>query len=79
MLTSLFTPHLAKNKLLDSFAIALPGFGINDIYDSWPCSIMIYYCWLSIIVHDKLIVLIGTLRTIRENGATTRVVWDALG
>jgi hypothetical protein len=34
MLTSLFTPHLAKNKLLDSFAIALPGFGINDIYDS---------------------------------------------
>jgi hypothetical protein len=21
---------------------------------------MIYYCWLSIIVHDKIIVLIGT-------------------
>jgi hypothetical protein len=34
MLPSLFTPHLAKNELLDSLAIALPGFGINDIYDS---------------------------------------------
>jgi hypothetical protein len=32
-----------------------------------------------IIVHDKIIVLIGTWRTTRENSATTRVVWDALG
>jgi hypothetical protein len=39
---------------------------------------MIYYCWLSIIVHDKIIVLIGTWRTTRKNSATTRVVWDAL-
>jgi hypothetical protein len=31
-----------------------------------------------IIVHDKIIVLIGTWRTTRENSATTRVVWDAL-
>jgi hypothetical protein len=34
---------------------------------------------LVIIVHDKFIVLIGTWRTIRENSATRRVVWDALG
>jgi hypothetical protein len=30
-------------------------------------------------IHDKIIMLMGTWRTIRENSATTRVVWDALG
>jgi hypothetical protein len=30
-------------------------------------------------VNDKIIILIGTWRTTRENSATTRVVWDALG
>jgi hypothetical protein len=30
-------------------------------------------------VHDKIIMLNGTWRTTRENNATTRVVWDALG
>jgi hypothetical protein len=30
-------------------------------------------------VHDKIIMLIGTWRTTRENSATTRVVWNALG
>jgi predicted ferric reductase len=30
-------------------------------------------------VHDKIIMLIGTWRATRENSATTRVVWDALG
>jgi hypothetical protein len=30
-------------------------------------------------VHDKIILLIGTWRTTRENSDTTRVVWDALG
>jgi hypothetical protein len=30
-------------------------------------------------VHVKIIMLIGTWRTTRENSATTRVVWDALG
>jgi hypothetical protein len=30
-------------------------------------------------VHDKIIMLIGTQRTTRENSATTRVVWNALG
>jgi NADH:ubiquinone oxidoreductase subunit 3 (subunit A) len=34
---------------------------------------------LLFIVHDKIIMLIGTWRTTRENSATTRVVWDALG
>jgi YD repeat-containing protein len=32
-----------------------------------------------IIMHDKIILLIGTWRTTRENSATTRVEWDALG
>jgi hypothetical protein len=32
-----------------------------------------------IYVHDKIIILTGTWRTTRENSATTRVVWDALG
>jgi hypothetical protein len=31
-----------------------------------------------IIVHDKIILLIGTWRTTRENSATTRMEWDAL-
>jgi hypothetical protein len=35
------------------------------------------YCCL-IIVHDKIIWLIGTWRTTQENSATTRVVWDTL-
>jgi predicted ferric reductase len=30
-------------------------------------------------VQDKIIMLIGTWRTTRENSATTKVVWDALG
>jgi hypothetical protein len=30
-------------------------------------------------IHDKIIMLMGTRRTTRENSATTRVVWDALG
>jgi hypothetical protein len=37
-----------------------------------------YYCSF-IIVHDKIIVLIGTWRITQENSSTTRVVWDALG
>jgi NADH:ubiquinone oxidoreductase subunit 3 (subunit A) len=34
---------------------------------------------LLFIVHDKIIMLIGTWGITRENSATTRVVWDALG
>jgi hypothetical protein len=30
-------------------------------------------------VHDKTIMLIGTWRTNRQNSATTKVVWVALG
>jgi hypothetical protein len=40
--------------------------------------IMFQLCCL-IIVHDKIILLIGTWRTTWENSATTRVEWDALG
>jgi hypothetical protein len=38
----------------------------------------LYYQFI-ITVHYKIIMLIGTWRTTRENSATTRVVWDALG
>jgi hypothetical protein len=31
------------------------------------------------IIHDKIILFIGTLRTNRENSATTRMEWDAIG
>jgi NADH:ubiquinone oxidoreductase subunit 3 (subunit A) len=39
-----------------------------------------YYSLLLLlfIVHDKIIMLIGTWRTTRENSATTRVACDAL-
>jgi hypothetical protein len=40
--------------------------------------ILYYYCWL-FIIHDKIIVLIGTWRTTWENNATTRVEWNTLG
>jgi hypothetical protein len=33
---------------------------------------------LLLTVHDKVIKLIGTWRTNRENCANTKVVWDAL-
>jgi hypothetical protein len=41
--------------------------------------IMFQLCCCLIIVHDKIILLIGTWRTTRENSATTRVVWHAVG
>jgi hypothetical protein len=41
--------------------------------------IMFQLCCCLIIVHDKNILLIGTWRTTRQNSATTRVEWDALG
>jgi hypothetical protein len=50
---------MQTNESLGSFAITLPGLGVNDTYDSLPCSIMIYYCWLSVVVHDKIILLTG--------------------
>jgi hypothetical protein len=37
----------------------------------------LYYCLL--IVHDKIIILIGTWSLTSETRATTRVEWDALG
>jgi hypothetical protein len=59
---------------LGSFAIALPGFGkVILYYVHVPILLML------IIVHDKIIMLIRTWRTTRENSATTRVVWDTLG
>jgi hypothetical protein len=64
------------NELLGRLAIALPGFGINVISELWSCSINIIGL---IIVHDKIIVLIGTWSLTWDNSATRRVEWDALG
>jgi hypothetical protein len=41
--------------------------------------IMFQLCCCLIIVYDKIILLIGTWSTTRENSATTRVKWDTLG
>jgi hypothetical protein len=41
--------------------------------------IMFHYCWWFNIVHDKIIVLIGTWSDHSENSATTTVVWDTIG
>ena len=67
---------MQTNELLGRLAIVLPGFGINVIYDLRSCSINIVGL---IIVHDRIIVLIGTWRTTRERSTTTRVECDALG
>jgi hypothetical protein len=44
----------------------------------WIMIMFHYYYWF-IIVHGKIIVLIGIWRTTRENSATTRVLWDTVG
>jgi hypothetical protein len=41
--------------------------------------IMFQLCCCLNIVRDKIILLIGTWRTTRENSASIRVEWDALG
>jgi hypothetical protein len=67
---------LQTNELLGSIAIALLDFGINVTFELWSCS---NYVVVLIIVHDKIIVLIGTWSLTWDNSATTRVEWDALG
>jgi hypothetical protein len=59
-----------------SLAIAPPGFGINATSELWSCSIFVVGL---IIVHDKIIVIIGTCSLTWDNSATTRVERDALG
>jgi hypothetical protein len=66
------TPCLPLNVLC-SFAIALPGFGINITL--WSCSC---YIVVLIIVHDKIIVLIGTWSLTWDIRVTTMVEWDTL-
>jgi hypothetical protein len=41
--------------------------------------VMFQLCCRLIVVHDKIILLIGTWITTLENSSTTRVEWDALG
>jgi hypothetical protein len=46
--------------------------------------LMLYYDHVPILLlltmlHDKIIILIGTWRITRENSATIRVVWDVIG
>jgi hypothetical protein len=81
----LFTLHLAYKWIIGSLAIALPSFEIYIIYESWSCLITTVVCLIVnelFIVHDKIIkiiLLIGTWWTTRENNATTRVECDTLG
>jgi hypothetical protein len=70
-----FTPCLPLNFWVVC-AIALPRFGINITFEIWSCS---NYVVVLIIVHDKIIVLIGTWSLTWDICATTRVEWDALG
>jgi hypothetical protein len=72
---SIFIPCLPLNFWV-VLASAICGFGYGDtLYYSW-----LYFCYqLLFMVHVKIIMLIGTWRTTRENSATIRVVWDALG
>jgi hypothetical protein len=65
---------LFTTELLGSFAITLLGFGINITL--WSCS---NYTIVLIIVHDKIIVLMGTWSLTWDICATRRVEWDALG
>jgi hypothetical protein len=67
---------LQTSELLGRLVIALPDFGINIISELRSCSVNTVGL---IIVYDNIILLIGTWRTTRENCATTRVEWDALG
>jgi hypothetical protein len=70
-------PHpLQINELLGRLAIALPGFGINVTFELWSCS---NYVVVLIIVHDKIIVFIGTWSLTWDNRATTRMEWDTIG
>jgi hypothetical protein len=69
------TPCLPLNFWV-VYAIALPDFGINVTSELWPCS---HFVVVLIIVHDKIIMLIGTWSLTWDNSATTRVVWNALG
>jgi hypothetical protein len=59
---------------LASLAINLPGFGINAIYELWSFFIIIVGL---IIVHGKIIFLIGTWSLTWENSATIRGGVDA--
>jgi hypothetical protein len=72
---AIFIPCFTTEYFWVVYAIALCGFGYGDIHHS-----LLYFCYqLLFTVHDKIIMLMGTWRTTRENSATTRVVWDALG
>jgi hypothetical protein len=62
------------NYWVDLLLLYLVFWEINVLL--WSCS---NYFVVLIIVHDKIIMLIGTWRTTQKSSATTRVEWDALG
>jgi hypothetical protein len=73
---TIFIPCLPLNFWV-VLAIALCGSGYGDMYSRSP-----FYYQFIITVHVKIIMLMGTWSDHpggRENSATTRVVWDALG
>jgi hypothetical protein len=52
-----FHPSSGPGGYLSPTCYALPSFGINSIYELWPCFNIIAGLF---IIHDKIIVLIGT-------------------
>jgi hypothetical protein len=69
------TPCKQVNYWVDLILIYLV-FETNVTSELWSCSNLVVDL---IIVHEKIIVLIGTWSLTWDNSATTRVEWDALG
>ena len=72
-LSTLFTTELLGSTCYLFFIYVVLGVKIHIIHDH------AFIINLLFTIHDKIIMLIGTWRTTRENSATTMVVWDALG
>jgi hypothetical protein len=69
------TPWRQMNCWVDLLLLYLV-LGIKVTSELWPCSNFVV---VLIIVHDKIIVLIGTWSLTWDDSATIGVEWDALG
>jgi hypothetical protein len=70
---AIFTPCLPLNFwVVPALLYVVLGVKMHIIHDH------AFIINLLFTLHDKIIMLIGTWRTTRENSVTTRVVWDAL-
>jgi hypothetical protein len=69
------TRYKQMNYWVDLLLLYLVLALIYVTFELWSCS---NYDVVMIIVHDKIIMLIGTCSLTWDNSATTRVEWDAL-